>query len=452
MIIRKGLPRMTDYLAGRQTVGLGTDHAELNAKLDALARYFGLDWLKAVGPNPLQILWKSRDALATNELLNFGDAVENFERVDAGWLEGQVSTIKRGDEGNRAGAVFELLGLNLFLSAGNKVVPSSNSNPGYDGVVELPDQSVLLVSIKNHGMTSHERFFHNNAKELDDQFTGWLRRHAASGTELRILCPGRLDRTEWGKLRQDVMGILDGQLDGTAKNLKTRSDCTIVLKHIDAEYHPLSTTQISSVVFISARAHKNEQDKFIEDLRKGCANLVKHTKTQPESACPVLFVRLCANASTSNCEKWARDYFEQFPNERVGLIVLYQAAIVTSGNSSSITHYLLPILGPQFDAWAHPSGKPERRLPNMAVLIGVVSREASRKVIQTDGRQIPLDDAYTYQRGDIYRFYRFDGSGLEAHLSNPAPRIKIHAEIGDDSGSVVLQGILPETGELLLLP
>ena len=69
-----------------------------------------------------------------------------------------------------------------------------------------------------------------------------------------------------------------------------------------------------------------------------------------------------------------------------------------------------------------------------------------------DGRQIPLDDAYAYQRGDIYRFYRWEGSGLGAHLSNPAPRIKIHAEIGDDSGSVVLQGIFSETGELLLLP
>jgi hypothetical protein len=163
-------------------------------------------------------------------------------------------------------------------------------------------------------------------------------------------------------------------------------------------------------------------------------------------------VRLCANASISNCEKWARDYFEQFPKERVGLILLYQAAIVTSGDSSSITHYLLPIQGPQFDAWAHPPGKPARRLPNMAVLIGVISKEASRKVIQIDGRQIPLDDAYAYQRGDIYRFYRFEGSGLEARLSNPAPRIKIHAEIGNDSGSVVLQSVSPETGELLLLP
>ncbi len=53
--------------------------------------------------NPLQRLWKCRDALATNELLNFGDAVEGFEKVDADWLAEQVEIVKAGDEGNRAG-------------------------------------------------------------------------------------------------------------------------------------------------------------------------------------------------------------------------------------------------------------------------------------------------------------------------------------------------------------
>jgi hypothetical protein len=73
-------------------------------------------------------------------------------------------------------------------------------------------------------------------------------------------------------------------------------------------------------------------------------------------------------------------------------------------------------------------------------------------MIQSAGRQIPLDDACAYQRGDIFRLYRLEGSGLEAYLSNPAPRIKIHAEIGDDNGSIVLRMISSESGDLLLLP
>ncbi len=97
--------------------------------------------------------------------------------------------------------------------------------------------------------------------------------------------------------------------------------------------------------FIAARVHRNEQDKFVEDLRKGCSNLIKHTKTQPDTVCPVLFVRLCANASFANCAAWARDYFANSPNERVGLILLYQAVVVTTDTSTSLAHYLLPILG-----------------------------------------------------------------------------------------------------------
>jgi hypothetical protein len=73
-------------------------------------------------------------------------------------------------------------------------------------------------------------------------------------------------------------------------------------------------------------------------------------------------------------------------------------------------------------------------------------------VTQTNDREISLDDAYLYQRGDIYRFYHLESSGLGVHLSNPAPGIKVHAEIEKDGGPVVLQMISPDRGELLLLP
>jgi hypothetical protein len=44
---------MTDYLADRQTAGLGADYAKLNAKLAVLACYFDLNWLESAGDNPL---------------------------------------------------------------------------------------------------------------------------------------------------------------------------------------------------------------------------------------------------------------------------------------------------------------------------------------------------------------------------------------------------------------
>ena len=443
---------MTDYLAQRQTVGLSSDHNELNAKFDALARHFDIAWLAVEGDNPLQILWKRRDALATNELLNFGDAVEGFELVDPAWLKRQVEHVKGGDEGNRSGAIFELLGLNTFLAAGAKVSPSPGSNPGYDGVVELPGPSSLLVSIKNHGVTSHEKFFRMNAKELDGQFHSWMTTNGKSG-ELRISSKHALDATAWTKLKQDVRSILAGQLDGSARSYQVQGEWHIVLKAISAEFKPLSRHNSSSIIFIMAPAHKNEQKKFVEDLRKGCANIVKNTNSLPDDACRVLFVRLCASASIKHCTDWARDYFQDYPNEKVGLIMLYQAAVVNAPTQTSMSHYILPIMGPQFQSWSQPAQGTLRRLPNMTVLVGVIIDQPSGKVIQADDTQTPLDNIYTYQRGDIYRSYKLEGSGLEANLSNPAPGIMIHAEIEfEDGSSSVMKMIASENSELLLLP
>jgi hypothetical protein len=78
-------------------------------------------------------------ALATNELLNFGDAIQNFGTSNSDWTKQQVHKIKTDDAGNRSGAIFELLGLNLFHSAGYNVIASKANNPGYDGTVILSD-------------------------------------------------------------------------------------------------------------------------------------------------------------------------------------------------------------------------------------------------------------------------------------------------------------------------
>ena len=444
---------MIDHLANRQTQGLNTDRSELNSKLDSIARQFDLVWLCAQGNNPLQVLWKRRDALSTNELLNFGDAVDAFEKIDQKWLKQKVDLIKNTDEGNRSGAIFELMGLNLFAAAGCKVIPSPGSNPGYDGMVELPDRSSLLVSIKNHGPTAHERYFQENAKQLDEQFHNWLKDHRQSGVELRIFCLNRLDATAWSDLKKDVKNILDGQITGSASGYKTRSKCNILLQPIAANYNPLSQRNISSIVFICAQAHQNEQRKFTDNLRAGCCNLVKHTNKCQDSACPVLLVRLSPSASIKNCVDWAREYFVQFPDEKVGVIVLYQAATVNSDDQTSLTHFIMPIVGPYFSLWSQPTNQPARKLPNLSVLVGVIISEASRKVMLVDGdRQIPLDNAYTYQRGDIFRYYSLSGSGLEFKLSNPAPGIRIHAEVDKDGDSCVIQMISPDGGELVLLP
>jgi len=443
---------MMDYLANRQAVDLSTDRSELNAKLDALVRNLGLEWLEAEdGQNPLQVLWRRRDQLATNELLNLGDAVGGFEVVDATWLKDQLTHIKSGDDGRLAGAIFELLGLNFFLAGGATVAPSANSNPGYDGIVDLLGAS-LVVSIKNHGMSSHEKFFRKNAKQLDENFKIWAEKNKIS-CQLRIGAACHLDPSNWTKLKQDVNAILSSRVDGSNNNYHTQGEWQIVLKSIANEFEPLGQRNSSSIFFMMAPPHKNEQNKFLEDLRKGCANIVKHTKELSSEACRILFVRLGANASINNCSDWARDYFTEYPDEKVGLIMLYQSVVTTGQNKSALSHFILPIIGPQFESWSKSGPSGRRTLPTMSVLVGTISQEPSKKIMQADNVEISLDDFYSYQRGDIYRLYKSNGGVLDANLSNPAPGIKVHAECEMPNGTIeIFKMVVPEDGELALLP
>ena len=164
------IPTIPNYLASRQSAVPQADFTAFNARLDAVVKTFGADWLGRDHSNPVQALWSRKDAQATNELLLLGDAIVNLSTADARWVKRQVDLIKKGDTGTRAGALFELLGLNLFHAPGQQVLPAAANNPGYDGSVVFDDGSSLMLSIKNHGISSKELEFRSKAEQAKDVF------------------------------------------------------------------------------------------------------------------------------------------------------------------------------------------------------------------------------------------------------------------------------------------
>ena len=145
---------MIDYLAHRQNLISEVPVAELNGYLATLATEFGQDWLERDDRNPIQILWKRRDGLATNELLLLGQAVRTLMKANAAWTRRQVKRMRSTEAGTRAGAIFEVFGLNLFATPTQAIEPAKESNPGYDGRVVLEDGSSLILSLKNHGISA----------------------------------------------------------------------------------------------------------------------------------------------------------------------------------------------------------------------------------------------------------------------------------------------------------
>jgi hypothetical protein len=443
---------MPTYLNERQNPITGAPPEDLERMLDAVAQHFGPEWLAQTGDNPIQVLWKRKDGLATNELLNLGDAIEGFSKTHGDWLKRQVGVIKTGDGGNRAGAIFELLALNLYQAAGNDVVPTKEHNPGYDVIVRLANDAAVSVSLKNHGVSSNERDFVKRAKALDGKYQEWLRQQSLNGAEFRIFLQEYPSALDWADLESDLQRIIENTHHERTTTIVPKGRWRINRQDVGIEYHPLSVNAMTSSFFMCVRAHRNEQLNFVENIRVGCQNLVKHSKNLPDSWCPTLLVRLSATASISRCVEWADEYFKEYPDEPVGVIILYQATVVTEKGETSLSHCIMPIAGPRYSAWSAPANVAPRTMPNMTVVVGLVLPRPAKKALDNGTSRIDIDDCYTFQRGDIYRFYKKGDQDLEVKLSNPAPGIMIHAEVEVDGESRIMKMVAPEQGDLMLLP
>jgi hypothetical protein len=415
-----------DYLTGRQNPSKGS-HTELNAKLAAIVASFSEAWLTQAGASPLQRLWARIDGLATVELLNFGDAVERMRGEDPVWLAGQVKIVKGKDLGNAAGAIFEILGLNLFSRDWCSVIPAPAAKPGFDGTLALNDGSRVLVSIKNHGMSSYEQQYRSSAARLDTALRNKLRQHGLRDAELRVLmnvCP---DKPGWDALRRDVEAMVADTAAGGAPAFVPNGPWILMLKSIDAKYQPTSRHMFSSSCQLLAPHHKNEQDKFVGDIEKGCANMVKHTNSETgDDVCRMIVLRLSATASIAVCVDWAKWYFGEHLDSPLSVILLYQTAVVDDASGqSSVTHFLLPVTGPRFDVWKKRADGSVRRLPPLSIFVGSVATSPPALAISDGIASTDISAYYAYQRADIYKAHNPMVSSWKIDIGSPAPGVTI---------------------------
>jgi hypothetical protein len=433
---------MPDYLSGRQNVIPEAQPGHLNSLLEAVAIQFGTPWLTANDGNPIQLLWQRRDGQSTNELLLLGDAIVNLTAKNSSWVARQIREIKEGDAGRRAGAVFELLGLNLFCGPNQRVEPAPENNPGYDGKVFFADGSSLMLSIKNHGISSAELNFREKAAGIHIAYVETASRHNRNGFIRNVALRHPLE-LDWQELRARIDGIVavnDREPEG--------SIWAGWIRPIPDQFSSLSPQHLSYVFQIAVPYHPNEQNNFYENIRRGIANLERHHAVVANDVCRALMLRLSATASIPKCIEWTEAYFRDFPQTAVELILIYQAVPATdlTTETTAITHFFAPVPGPGFAAWqaAHPA----RRF-TITTLVGKVSTQPAR-LAMTDGREaIPLDDLYLFQNGHIFRFYPAGNLPVNATLSSPAPGILVHAVIEGLGG---LQMIAPPNAELVLLP
>lgn len=440
---------MTNHLASRQNV-LKAPNADLEARLETVAQAFGMSWLLEEGAHPIQKLWHRKDALATNQLAWLGDAIIKMRTIDARWTDAELKKVKTDATelgNNRKGAIFEIIGLAIFTE-GVRVVPRPGGNPGYDGTFHFPDGGKMDISLKNYGLSTHERGVRTDGLKLEEKFLEVLDSLALNGLHLRVIAKVFPSDSDWSRLRENLNGVVETapQIEG---HVAQDSVWTIILRPL-AAFDPRTAPRLSYQVTVMVPLHQNERQNLISKLDEAYANAQKHGKSEDGLARAVMF-HLPENASMANCEDWAKQYFADRPDGLVDLVIFYQPAVVNGSQTSIIGHSFVHVPGPRFAKWFRPANGKRRQFSGSVYVGEILQEPAKLELRNDDGATLSLENHYVFESGHLFVGFESAGGRLDMVVRQPAPGLLNHAvALMPDGSQLEVRGIFPPTMDLIV--
>ena len=412
--------------------------------LATVEQSFGLDWLSSTdGTHKLQRLWQRSDSLATIELVTLGDAIALVRAIDAMWVAGRIGDIK-SNHAISHGHLFEILGIAMLARAGMQVRPTRGNLPGVDALVSFGDEFEVRVSMKNHDLSEHERFFRERSLKTRTAVHKTLQKKGSSA-QIVVDALECLTEPDWVRV-QNFIDTIPSIISHPYKNEVIHKKVSVgVSKLAPIAGIPKFAEMNFSDTFIAVSSHhKNEQKNFLDKVYKATANLRKHTK-RSERAANVVFMRLHPTASITDLETYGRELLSDDTHDPgVDAILLYQPSVTRRDGLSSVTHHLRFICSSRYPAAGHQI--------KLAALIGLASSEASRNELHSsNGAKLVLDGKYVFQRGDHYYLAQATGEGYTANITSTAPGILAHAVFTQPHPGCIIKGRFPPDEELAVL-
>lgn len=337
-----------------------------------------------------------------------------------------MKAIKGRDQGNANGAIFEILRLSLFKGTVRRVLPAPASKPGFDGTFELADGSRVLVLLKNYILSTYEKSFLSSARRFGQAVQLMMAGQRPDGAPVRVLFDALPDAAAWTAAKDETARVL--VRGGAGIELGPAGQPIHIAVHpIKQKFLHLSSSQLSHVCQVFAPLHRNEQDKFLEVIRKGCANFLRHTAHEASpDVCRMIVLRLSTIASIGKCVEWANWYFEEYGEDGLAVILLYQSAVITDAmGNSTIAHYLLPAIGPAFEMWRQ-AGTLARSLAQIGIMVDTPTTEPPRCELSDGIIAVDLSGYSSYQRGEIFKTHDPTFSSGMISMGSPAAGISMH--------------------------
>lgn len=448
--------------------GLTISDEELESYMTVLKVCFGLKWLEEIGDNPLQILWKRLDILATNELYTLAYSIDTLNKIDASWIKDQVKIAKGRDENNSRGAIFEIIGLSMMHNPNHPVSPARLNQAGFDGILKGDDDTEVRVSIKNYGKSSFQRSFEKKCKIIESKIVLLLKKYKYPPTQVIVDFPSQFPTDKDWKMLEDkidgvfkdkrkdkdpflaVMEPLDDKKEFSPKN--ARVIFLLFITPILSDNHIIHEKYQTYTVLMSAAYHHNEYKNLFSKMDSACANLLKHSATETDNIINSLLLHVPDTISLKTCEQWLTDYFEGSPKKQITFVIIYQPTVaeIEETKDNVIQHSCKIYL---------KDNAKIKRTYTFSIPVGRISNESADLFYiaeYPDGskEKFPLTDKYTYQHGEYFIKLQPDGKeGFYGDLKKIGNGVytNLVIEIPGQKGSAVLSGRFPPSDELLIL-
>lgn len=439
-----------DFTVGRNNPLENLEHVEFNNLLGSVAAAFGKEWLApSSSTNRIQTLWSRQDGVATNQLAILGDAIKRLAPQNANWVARRIRAIKSESAENRKGDLFELLGLSLFALDGQRVAGADDGTPGYDGTIDFGRGALASISLKDFGVSFHQKMFETQVARIERTTVAALRDLRINGFGLRIDASRYPQKDDWEWLDCAVTRIVSDYRSNWGPG-KGRV-WTLTPSSLSVGNVPLADGHLSYSLTILAPHHDNEQRNINSKIEDACVNLSRHAETLGLGTARFLLIRIPDAASSAECVTCTEEWLQDRPNARVDAVILYQPGVAAPSISApaGIVHFIAIVTGPGFERWRRTVHRPDLRI-QARILVGRCISQPT-KLLGTDGSAI--GDRYIYQRGHIYTVGQANSDGaIVGNMANPAPGIMIHSvmRIPGQQREFVVRGTFSPDSKLLL--
>lgn len=419
---------------------------EFERCLGAVARWFGANWLQTDGGNPLQTIWQRSDALASGELILFGDALDRLGQAAPKWVEAKVRDIRSKNVNGRRGFVAEVLIGGLMSAPGADAAPAREGQPAYDFTIGDADAAKTYVAVKNFGMSDAEKKFRLNAAHFERAWRSHIERNGPNGCALLAIASEYPGQDDWASLlscaRRHVLALhfYTGHVE--------RSGIWTVSAHdtgsgglYDGPDHR------SYQVVVTCPFHRNEERNLLGRVSDACDKFARIAAAIGEAP-KMVFVQM---PQTSDVSRYADALRAEMHEGRLGAVDLIALYRLSATDEHRLQHHIAEVKNPASGRLS-VSGGTTRGKYNFSTILGAVSDYGGADWLHVGPDEYSLAGRYHYQSGHTYRLVEHDPEhGSSGKLTTPVRGVHEHAVFRSAEGDMVLSGKFAADGLLKFL-